>query len=90
MPLMTLSVQHGHTFDEARRRLEIAVQEITSRLGTLITRVAWSTDRRHHKAEGDAPAHLSDTAAQGPWESLEMCLGWACSCSGLSSAAWSA
>ena len=52
MPLITLSVQHGHTFDEARRRLEIAVQEITSRLGTLITRVAWSTDRSQVRLEG--------------------------------------
>ena len=52
MPLMTLSVQHGHTFDEARRRLEVAVQEITSRLGTLITRVAWSTDRSQVRLEG--------------------------------------
>ena len=52
MPLITLSVQHGHTFDEARRRLEIAVREITSRLGTLIRRVAWSTDRSQVRMEG--------------------------------------
>lgn len=52
MPLITLSVQHGHTFDEARRRLEIAVRDITSRLGTLIRRVAWSTDRSQVRMEG--------------------------------------
>ena len=39
MPLMTLSVQHGHPFDEARRHFETAVQEITSRFGTLVRRV---------------------------------------------------
>ena len=36
MPLMTLSVQHGQTFDEARTRLETAVHDITSRFGFLV------------------------------------------------------
>src|SRR5437763_1057057 len=52
MPLMTLSVQHGQTVDEARRRLETAVHEITSRFGTLVRRVAWSTDRSQVRLEG--------------------------------------
>ena len=52
MPLMTLSVQHGHTFDEARRRLETAVHEITSRSGTLVRGVEWSTDRSQVRLEG--------------------------------------
>ena len=52
MPLMNLSVQHGHTFDEARRRLETAVHEITSRFGTLIRRVEWSTERSQVRLEG--------------------------------------
>jgi len=52
MPLMTLSVQHGHTFDEARKRLETAVHEITSRFGTLVRRVEWSTDRSQVRLEG--------------------------------------
>jgi hypothetical protein len=52
MPLMNLSVQHGHTFDEARRRLETAVHEITSRFGTLVRRVEWSTDRSQVRLEG--------------------------------------
>ena len=45
MSLMTLSVQQRHTFDEARRRLETAVYELTSRFGTLVRRVEGSTDR---------------------------------------------
>jgi len=49
---MNLSVQHGHTFDEARRRLETAVHEITSRFGTLVRRVEWSTDRSQVRLEG--------------------------------------
>jgi hypothetical protein len=52
MSLMTLSVQHGHTFDEARRRLETAVHEITSRFGTLVRRVEWSADRSQVRLEG--------------------------------------
>jgi hypothetical protein len=52
MPLMNLSVQHGHTFDEARTRMETAVHEVTSRFGTLVRRVEWSTDRSQVQLEG--------------------------------------
>jgi Putative polyhydroxyalkanoic acid system protein (PHA_gran_rgn) len=52
MSLMTLSVQHGHTFDEARTRLETAVHEVTRRFGTLVRRVEWSTDRSQVRLEG--------------------------------------
>jgi hypothetical protein len=49
---MTLSVQHKHTLDEARRRLETAVSELTSRFGTLVRRVEWSADRNQVRLEG--------------------------------------
>ena len=52
MSLMTLAVQHGHTFDEARTRLETAVHEVTRQCGTLIQRVEWSTDRSQVRLEG--------------------------------------
>ena len=52
MPLLTLSVQHGHTVDEARRHLETAVHEITSRFGPLVRRVEWSRDRSQVRLEG--------------------------------------
>jgi hypothetical protein len=52
MPLMTLSVQHGQTLDEARNRLATAVHEITSRFGTLVKQVTWSTDRSQVRLEG--------------------------------------
>src|SRR5437016_13841673 len=52
MSLMTLSVQDGHTFDEARTRLETAVHEVTRQCGTLIQRVEWSTDRSQVRLEG--------------------------------------
>jgi len=52
MPLITLSVQHGRPFEEARRHLETAVQEITSHFGSLVRRVEWSTDRSQVRLEG--------------------------------------
>jgi hypothetical protein len=52
MPLMNRSVQHRHTFDEARTRLETVVHEVTSRFGTLVRRVEWSTDRSQVRLEG--------------------------------------
>ena len=52
MPLITLSLQHGHTVAEARSRLETAVQEITSRFGTLLRQVEWSPDRSQVRLEG--------------------------------------
>jgi hypothetical protein len=61
MPLITLSVQHGHTCDEARSHLETAVQEITSHFGTVVRRVEWSTDRSQVQLEGRAPGkHRKD------------------------------
>ena len=51
MPLIHLSVQHGHTFDEAKRRLETAVHEIQSRFSTLVQQVEWSTDRSQVRLE---------------------------------------
>ena len=52
MPLVTLSVQHGYTLEEARRRLENVVAELTSRFGTLVRLVEWSTDRTQVRLEG--------------------------------------
>ena len=52
MPLVTLSVQHGYTLEEARRRLETAVAELTSRFGTLVRRVEWSPDHTQVRLEG--------------------------------------
>src|SRR5215207_10383093 len=52
MALITLSVQHGHTVDEARSHLETAVQELTRHFGTLVRRVEWSTDRSQVRLEG--------------------------------------
>jgi hypothetical protein len=52
MPLMTFSLQHGKTFEEARQRLATAVDVVTRRLGTLVRRIEWSTDRSQVRLEG--------------------------------------
>jgi hypothetical protein len=52
MPLLILSVQHGHTFEEARHRLETAVHDVAKRFGSLVRRVEWSTDRSQVRLEG--------------------------------------
>jgi hypothetical protein len=52
MPLIDLTVKHGRTLEEARRRLEVAVQEMTVRFGTIVRRVEWTMDRSRVKLEG--------------------------------------
>ena len=52
MPLIDLTLQHGQTLDEARRRLESTVGEATRRFGAMIQRVEWSPDRDRVKLEG--------------------------------------
>jgi hypothetical protein len=45
MSQIQLSVKHGRTLDEARGRLEVAVQEIQNRFGVMVQRVDWAADR---------------------------------------------
>ena len=52
MPLLSLAVKHGRTFDDAKARLEMAVQEIQSRFGTMVDKVDWSADRTQVKISG--------------------------------------
>jgi hypothetical protein len=52
MPLIRLSIEHGGTEAEARRRLEAAVQEVASRFGTWLQRVDWAADRNRVRLEG--------------------------------------
>ena len=51
MPLINLTFAHGQSLDEARRRLEQAVQEVSSEFGG-IRRVEWAADRSRVKLEG--------------------------------------
>jgi Putative polyhydroxyalkanoic acid system protein (PHA_gran_rgn) len=52
MSLVSLSIQHGRTKEEARIRLETAVREVTTRFGSMLRRVEWAADRDRVRLEG--------------------------------------
>jgi hypothetical protein len=52
MSLITLSLKHGQTQDEARKGLESAVSQIRQLFGSLIERVVWSADRSLVRIDG--------------------------------------
>jgi hypothetical protein len=52
MPLIDLTLQHGQTLDEARRRLEMTVNEVTAKFGSMVQRVEWAADRGRVKLSG--------------------------------------
>ncbi len=52
MSLLTLSVEHGQSLDDARNRLEVAVNQIRQLFGSLIKQVAWSPDRSQVRIDG--------------------------------------
>ena len=52
MPLINLTIAHGQTLEEARRRLEAAVREVSDRFKSGVRRVEWAADRNRVKLEG--------------------------------------
>ena len=52
MRLLDLTVAHGRTQEEARRRLETAVQDVTGRFGAMLRRVECAPDRNRVRLEG--------------------------------------
>jgi hypothetical protein len=50
MHLINLTIAHGQTHEEARRRLEMAVREVSERFGG-ISHVEWSADRNRVKLQ---------------------------------------
>jgi hypothetical protein len=52
MPLIDLTLQHGQTLEEARRRLDMTVNEVTGKFGSMVQRVEWATDRNRVKLTG--------------------------------------
>jgi hypothetical protein len=50
--LIDLRFQHGHTLDEARRRLHSTVDEVYRQFGPTIRNAAWSPDRNRVELEG--------------------------------------
>jgi hypothetical protein len=52
MPLINLSVQHRQTLEEARSRLETAVDKVHRQFGPLVRQVTWSADRNRVRLDG--------------------------------------
>ena len=52
MPLIDLALRHGQTLEEARRRLETAINEVNASLGSMIRRTEWTGDRNQVKVDG--------------------------------------
>ena len=52
VPLIDLTLQHGQTLDEAQRRLERTVEEVSARFGSMVNHVEWAADRRRVKVDG--------------------------------------
>ena len=49
VPLISLTIQHHQTQEEARRRLATAVHEISTKLGAMLRHVEWAADRNRVK-----------------------------------------
>jgi hypothetical protein len=45
MSLFNLSVKHGRTLEEAKARLEMAVDEVRARFGSMVRQVEWAGGR---------------------------------------------
>ncbi|MGH7263759.1 MAG: polyhydroxyalkanoic acid system family protein [Candidatus Rokuibacteriota bacterium] len=52
VPLISLTIQHGRTQEEARHRLEAAVHEVSAKFGAMLRRVEWAADRNRVRLEG--------------------------------------
>jgi hypothetical protein len=52
MPAISLSVKHGQSLEEARSRLEAAVQQVMRQFGTFVRQVVWSSDHSRVRLDG--------------------------------------
>jgi hypothetical protein len=52
MPLIDLTLRHGQSLEEARRRLERTVDEVNARFGSMIRRVEWAADHSRVRLDG--------------------------------------
>jgi hypothetical protein len=52
MPLITLSLKHDKTLDEAQQLLRTVVEQIRSQFGMLIQKVSWSEDSCEVRLDG--------------------------------------
>jgi len=52
MPLIDLTLRHGQTLEEARRRFEMAIKKVNARFASMIRRTEWTGDRTRVKVDG--------------------------------------
>lgn len=52
MAMINLTLKHGRTLEEARDRLETAVDQVHSLGRTLVRQVVWSADRNQVRLDG--------------------------------------
>ena len=52
MALIDVTLEHGRSLDDARRRLEETVNRVTETFRTMVTHVEWATDRNRVKIDG--------------------------------------
>ncbi len=65
MSLITLSMKHGQTREEARNRLEAAVNEVRKLFGALIQHMVWSADRTQVRSDGEVLPRRATTKTHG-------------------------
>ena len=52
MSLINLSVKHGRTIEEARQKLELAVDDVSTKFGSFVQRVEWTDDHNQVTISG--------------------------------------
>jgi len=52
MPLIDVTLQHGRSVEDARRRLEDTVNQVNATFRPMIERVQWAADRNRVKIDG--------------------------------------
>jgi hypothetical protein len=52
MPLLSLTLKHGRTLDDARARLETTLADFNTKFGVMVNRTEWSADRNEVKIYG--------------------------------------
>lgn len=52
MPLITLSLKHDETLEEAQQHLESAVRQVQGLFGMMVRQIVWSPDRSEVRLDG--------------------------------------
>ena len=52
MPLIDITLEHRRSVEDARRRLEETVNQVTATFGAMVNHVEWAADRNRVKIDG--------------------------------------